>query len=84
MVATHTRIISAKSEARGMTMKVKIKEKGQKSVLVDVNHRDCPKRPCFYYGHYTHYSAAGASGCSHWTDKDLSCLQRDNHGCPKK
>ncbi|GAG43559.1 unnamed protein product, partial [marine sediment metagenome] len=22
------------------------------------------------------------SGCSNWTDKNYSCLTRDNHGCP--
>ncbi len=54
-------------------MKVKISGK-----LVEVLDKNCPKRNCFYYGHYTHHSAAGYSGCSSWTDSELSCLRRDN------
>ena len=62
-------------------MKVKIRQ-GKKFVMVEVNYCDCPKRSCFYYGYYTHHSAAGKSGCSSWSAKELSCLHRDNHGCP--
>jgi hypothetical protein len=63
-------------------MKVKIRQ-GKKFVIVDVNYRDCPKLSCFYYGHYTHHTSCGMSGCSSRTDEELSCLRRDNHGCPE-
>ncbi len=63
-------------------MKVKVKS-GNRFVIVDVNYKDCPKRSCFYFGYYTHRSAAGYSGVSSWTDKELSCLRRGNYGCPK-
>jgi len=63
-------------------MIVKVKD-GKKFVKVDVNHKDCPKRDCFYYGHYTHHSSAGMSGVSSRTADTLSCLRRDNHGCPR-
>ncbi len=62
-------------------MKVRVKD-GKKFVTVDVNHKDCPKRTCFYYGHYTHHNAAGSSGVSSRTADEMSCLRRDNHGCP--
>lgn len=58
-------------------MKVKIKE-GKKHITVDVNYKDCPKRSCFYYGSYTHLSSGGSS-----TATKLTCLRRDNHGCPE-
>lgn len=62
-------------------MKVRI-GKGKKAIMVEVKDKDCPKRACFYYGHYTHHTACGSSGCSSRTADDLSCLRRDNHGCP--
>ncbi len=62
-------------------MKVKIKN-GEKFVMVKVLDRDCPKRTCFRYGYYTHHNAAGYSGCFSRTDNSLSCLYRDNFGCP--
>jgi hypothetical protein len=63
-------------------MKVKIKE-GKKYILVDVNHKDCPRRKCFHYGHYTHTSPVGFNGTSSRTSDHISCLYRDNHGCPR-
>ena len=62
-------------------MKVKIRQ-DKKFITVDVNYPDCPKRSCFYFGYYTHHSAAGYSGCSFWSEKELSCLRRDKQGCP--
>jgi len=53
-----------------------------KIVKVEVSDEKCRKRKCLRVGHYTHYSAAGMSGCSSWTDENYSCLTRDNFGCP--
>jgi len=52
--------------------------------LVEVRDRVCRHKPCLVVGRYTHHSAAGASGCSSWTDPNYSCLTRDNHGCPRE
>jgi hypothetical protein len=62
-------------------MKVRVKY-GNRFVMVDVNYRDCPKRVCFRCGLYTHHNSVGYSGCSSSTATELSCLRRDNHGCP--
>jgi len=64
-------------------MKIRILEKNH-FLNVEVRDRDCKKRSCLVIGHYTHRSITGASGCSNWTDANLSCLTRDNHGCPEK
>jgi hypothetical protein len=50
--------------------------------LVEVAEPRCKDLACLRVGHFTHHSAAGASGCSSWTDPHLSCLTRDAHGCP--
>ncbi len=63
-------------------MKIRIKQ-GHKFIIVDVNHKDCRKRSCFYYGKYTHHNPSGYSGVSSRTDEHYSCLRRDNQGCPK-
>jgi len=63
-------------------MKLKILY-GSKYVQVEVLESECRKRRCLVIGRYTHHSAAGASGCSSWTNKKYSCLTRDNHGCPE-
>lgn len=63
-------------------MEIKIRGDKNKMILVGVNHVDCKKLSCFIAGRYTHHSAAGLSGCSSWTDKNYSCLTRNNHGCP--
>lgn len=49
---------------------------------VEVRDRTCAYRACLWVGRYVHRSAAGASGCSARTASKLSCLTRDNHGCP--
>ncbi len=60
-------------------MKIRFKDKATlKYVTVDVNYLDCNSRPFFYYGYYTQ------SGTSSSTNLTLSCLKRDNHGCPTK
>lgn len=68
-------------ERKKMIIKIK---KNNKFIKVDVNEKECKNKTCFVPGKYTHYSSAGYSGCSHWTDKNYSCLTRDNHGCPEK
>jgi len=50
---------------------------------VDVLERACRWRTCLRVGRYTHRTAAGASGCSARTDENLSCLTRDERGCPQ-
>jgi len=64
-------------------MKIRIKYEN-KYINVDVNSIKCRNRECFVPGRYTHHSACGMSGCSNWTDKNYSCLTRDNRGCPDK
>lgn len=56
--------------------------KGKKAIKVEVLNKYCPQKECFHYGRYTHHSASGMSGCSSWTDENMSCLRRDTHGCP--
>ena len=58
---------------------MKIKIDGQD---VRVLRADCRDNSCLVVGRYVHHSSAGASGHSSWSDKELSCITRDNHGCP--
>jgi hypothetical protein len=62
-------------------MKIRIK-RDKKFINVEVREKSCRNKKCFIAGKYTHYSACGLSGCSHWTDENYSCLTRDNKGCP--
>ena len=64
-------------------MKIRIKQ-GKRFVTVDVNNKWCRHKECFVPGFFTHHTAAGMSGISAWSDSQMSCIQRDNHGCPKK
>ncbi len=65
-----------------MMMNIRIKY-GNKITDVFVREKQCRSKPCFRPGHYTHHTACGASGCSSRTDDNVSCLTRENHGCPK-
>lgn len=56
---------------------------GSKLVSVNVNSLECKHYKCFVPGRYTHHTACGASGCSSRTADRLSCLTRDNRGCPE-
>lgn len=58
-------------------MKLKIRKQ-----IVDVNSSKCKKYKCLRIGYYTHHNAAGNSGISARTDDELSCITRDNFGCP--
>lgn len=49
---------------------------------VSVNYEACEFLECLRIGTYTHRTSCGASGCSARTADGLSCLTRDNHGCP--
>ena len=49
---------------------------------VEVINQLCRWMACLQVGRYTHHSAAGASGCSSWTEKGLCCLRNANQGCP--
>jgi len=57
---------------------IKIKV-GSKFVLCSVNELICRKRKCFNPGYYIHRCGWGFE-----TAKKMSCLTRDNHGCPEK
>ena len=50
--------------------------------VVNVLGRECRWLDCLWVGHATHHSAAGASGCSSWTDDSLSCCRWYERGCP--
>ncbi len=63
-------------------MKIRKKHDG-KMQDVKVAEEACKTKPCLRIGYYTHYTACGSSGCSYRTDDRLSCLTRDNHGCPE-
>lgn len=50
---------------------------------VDVRVRQCKDYACLIVGRYNHHSACGSSGCGSSYAGHLSCLTRDNRGCPE-